>query len=108
MDSIKPMLSSKPRGFQRVNGRRVLKAIFWVLERDDFSSNHHPALSFCLSMIFFGKPVPTFPDHALTFRRGKTLRSPRVCANALIRGGGACAGSGASEAYLAIRSGTPI
>src|SRR6266568_6819967 len=35
------------------------------LERDDFSSNRHPALSFCLSMIFFGKPVPTFPDHAL-------------------------------------------
>src|SRR3984893_19494615 len=30
-----------------------------------FSSNPHPALSFCLSMIFFGKPVPTFSDHAL-------------------------------------------
>src|SRR5882672_6974150 len=52
-----------------------------VLERDDFSSNRHPALSFCLSMISAqtlrvcreGKPVPTphqvrgrlFPDHAL-------------------------------------------
>ena len=43
------------------------------LERDDFSSNRHPALSFCLSMIPAqtlrvcreGKPVPTFPDHAL-------------------------------------------
>src|SRR6266850_2943358 len=43
------------------------------LERDDFSSNRHPALSFCLSMISAqtlrvcreGKPVPTFPDHAL-------------------------------------------
>src|SRR6266850_6967356 len=43
------------------------------LERDDFSSNCHPALSFCLSMISAqtlrvcreGKPVPTFPDHAL-------------------------------------------
>src|SRR6266849_2431748 len=43
------------------------------LERDDFSSNRHPALSFCLSMISaqtlrvcpVGKPVPTFPDHAL-------------------------------------------
>jgi hypothetical protein len=34
-------------------------------ERDDFSSNRHPALSFCLSMILLGKPVPTFPDHAL-------------------------------------------
>ena len=44
-----------------------------ALERDDFSSNRHPALSFCLSMISAqtlrvcreGKPVPTFPDHAL-------------------------------------------
>src|SRR3984885_6949386 len=24
-----------------------------------------PSRSFCLSMIFFGKPVPPFPDHAL-------------------------------------------
>src|SRR6266581_8004745 len=46
---------------------------FARLERDDFSSNRHPALSFCLSMISAqtlrvcreGKPVPTFPDHAL-------------------------------------------
>jgi hypothetical protein len=53
-----------------------------ILERDDFSSNRHPALSFCLSMISAqtlrvcreGKPVTThrvvarghaFPDHAL-------------------------------------------
>jgi len=28
-------------------------------ERDDFSSNGHRALSFCLSMIFSEKPVPT-------------------------------------------------
>src|ERR1700704_2682375 len=43
-----------------------------VLERGDFSSNRHPAPSFCLSMISGqtlcvcpeGKPVPTFPDHA--------------------------------------------
>src|SRR5712671_4499489 len=41
--------------------------------RDDFSSIRHPALSFCLSMISGqtlrvcreGKPVSTFPDHAL-------------------------------------------
>src|SRR6266852_1989997 len=36
-----------------------------LLEPDDFSSNRHPALSFCLSMIFSEKPGPTFPDHAL-------------------------------------------
>src|SRR6266702_2355941 len=47
-------------------------------ERDDFSSNSHPALTFCLSMISAqtlcvcreGKPVSTFPDHALPEPRG--------------------------------------
>src|SRR6478752_3379157 len=33
-------------------------------ERDDFSSNRQPAVSFYLSMTFFRKPVPTFPGHA--------------------------------------------
>jgi len=63
-----------------------------ALERDDFSSNRHPALSFCLSMISAqtlrvcreGKPVPThrvvarghaFPDHALAFDRWGTRNS---------------------------------
>jgi hypothetical protein len=36
-------------------------------EQDDFSLNHHPALTFCLNMIFFRKLVPTFRDHALIF-----------------------------------------
>src|ERR1700720_2781077 len=36
------------------------------LERDDFSSNRHPALGYCLSMTFVRKPVPTFRDHALS------------------------------------------
>ncbi|WP_207234629.1 hypothetical protein, partial [Bradyrhizobium sp. Leo170] len=44
-----------------------------TLEHDDFSSNRHPALALCLSMISAqtlrvcreGKPVSTFPDHAL-------------------------------------------
>src|SRR6516165_6612658 len=35
------------------------------LERDDFSSNRHPALALCLSMSFFAKPVPTFAGHAV-------------------------------------------
>src|SRR5437588_11469924 len=43
-----------------------------ALERDDFPSNRHPTLSFCLSMIFFGKPVSTFPDHALGGARTRT------------------------------------
>ena len=38
------------------------------LERDDFRMNRHSALAYCLSMIFFGKPVTTFPDHALANR----------------------------------------
>jgi transposase len=29
--AIKPMLPNKPRGVRRVNGRRVLNGIFWVL-----------------------------------------------------------------------------
>jgi transposase len=28
---MKPMLSNKPRGIRRVNDRRVLNGIFWVL-----------------------------------------------------------------------------
>ena len=46
-----------------------------LLERDDLSSNRHPALSFCLSMISAqtlrvcreGKPVSTFPDFSVRF-----------------------------------------
>ena len=38
---------------------------FAGLERDDFSSNRHAALSFLFEHDLFGKPVPTFPDHAL-------------------------------------------
>jgi len=45
------------------------------LEWDDFSSNHHPALTFCLSMNFFRKPVPTFRDHALA---ASTVNPARV------------------------------
>jgi transposase len=31
--AIKPMLPNKPRGVRRVNDRRVLNGIFWVLFR---------------------------------------------------------------------------
>ncbi len=41
-----------------MNARRT----FW---QDDFSSNRHPALTFCLRMSLFAKPVPTFAGHAL-------------------------------------------
>src|ERR1700738_2219831 len=52
-------------GSQEVNNLLIQPRARTPLEHDGFSSNRHPALSFCLSMIFFGKPVPTFPDHAL-------------------------------------------
>jgi hypothetical protein len=39
-------------------GRRSFKKP--PLERDDFSSNRHPALSFCLSMIFSEKRCTLF------------------------------------------------
>jgi hypothetical protein len=64
-----------------------------ALERDDFSSIRHLALSFCLSMISGqtlrvcpeGKPVPTFPDHALVASKTMTGTfgtrfAQRVCA----------------------------
>src|SRR5205807_2116136 len=35
-----------------------------ILARDDASSNRHPAPSFLFEHDPFGKPVPTFPDHA--------------------------------------------
>jgi hypothetical protein len=37
----------------------VIRSLF-ELERDDFSSNRHPALSFCLSMILSENRYPLF------------------------------------------------
>jgi hypothetical protein len=42
-----------------------MPASLLALEQDDFSSKRHPALTFCLSMIFPENRIPTFPDHAL-------------------------------------------
>jgi hypothetical protein len=38
----------------------ILYAILGALEQDDFPSNHHPALSFCWSMIFSENRHPLF------------------------------------------------
>jgi hypothetical protein len=44
--AIKPMLPNKPRGVRRVNDRRVLNGIFWVLRsgapRRDLPKNYGP------------------------------------------------------------------
>jgi hypothetical protein len=62
-------------------------------ERDDFSSNRHPALSFCLSVISGhtlrvcpeGKPVPTFPGYrpAQSEIRGEFFGMPWMIPNLL-------------------------
>src|SRR6266404_4839643 len=44
-------------------------------------------LSFCLSMIFFGKPVSTFPDHALAFVMGYWAGRIAIAAGAAILAG---------------------
>src|SRR5882672_3076358 len=65
--------------------RPALSVIF-SLERDDFSSNRHPALSFCLSMTFSENRYPPigswpegmlFPDHALSLPVADAARSAR-------------------------------
>jgi transposase len=41
--AIEPMLPNKPRGVRRVNDRRVLNGIFWVLRRtrdDKLAANY--------------------------------------------------------------------
>jgi hypothetical protein len=43
------------------------------LERSDFSSNRHPALALCWSMIFFRRPVPASRDHALAGADGERI-----------------------------------
>src|SRR5204863_2841220 len=40
-----------------------------------FSSKCHPARSPCFAHDLFGKPVPTFPDHALASDRTNATRS---------------------------------
>src|SRR6516165_12258974 len=49
-----PRLEYEPAG--RAHAQSI------ALEPDGFSSNRHPALSFCLSMSFFAKPVPLLRD----------------------------------------------
>src|SRR5262249_45058663 len=50
------------RNLSAMHGSLATERQMVLLERDDFSSNRHPALAFWWSMIFFRKPVPTFRD----------------------------------------------
>jgi hypothetical protein len=69
--------------------RAPVHHLFHPLERDDFSSNRHPALSHlfehdlranALGVCREGKPLPTFPDHALNPRA--TEVDPRILCSA--------------------------
>jgi len=42
----------------------LLKSVRRILKRDEIRIHHHHASGYCLSVIF-GKPLHTFPDHAL-------------------------------------------
>jgi|GEM_PF-733713 len=55
----------------------VVAGASWAhnLERDDFSSNRHPALGSSWSMIFSRKPVPTFRHHALAHHEASANRT---------------------------------
>src|SRR5262249_41909623 len=80
------------------------------LKRDAFSSNRHPALDYCWSMMFFRKPVPTFRHHALS---GELTEIPRTACPATparpLRSG-TCATGSAARAYecrgSAVRTGS--
>ena len=62
--AIKPMLPNKPRGVRRVNDRRVLNGIFWVLRS--------------------GAPWRDLPE---------TYGPRTTCYNRFVRGGGLASGT---------------
>jgi hypothetical protein len=74
-------LSLTPFGAIGVRSRAGAPVRLTLQDWDDASSNRHPNLSFCLSMISAqtlrvcreGKPVPTFPDHAPRWRTAEAL-----------------------------------
>src|SRR5262249_45505180 len=72
---------------QRASAQRPVLGLRAALERDDFSSNRHHALTSSWSMIFFRKPVPTFRDHAL--KAGEDLMCDLCSRRSFMRGAGA-------------------
>jgi transposase len=59
--AIKPMLPNKPRGVPRVNDRRVLNGIFWILRSGapwrDLPDNFGPYTTCYSTMRMFGAPA---------------------------------------------------
>ncbi len=71
--AIKPMLPNKPRGVRRVNDRRMLNGIFWVLRSGapwrDLPEVHGPRTT-CYNRFV---PVLWRKRHKKNDRRGPTL-----------------------------------
>jgi hypothetical protein len=67
---IKPMLPNKPRGIPRVNDRRVLNGIFWVLRSGAICRIATVPLQLATTASFAGS--------ALEFGTGSWMRWPRV------------------------------
>ena len=98
--AIKPMLPNKPRGVPRVNDRRVLNGIFWVLRSGapwrDLPANFGPYTT-CYNRFVrwrragvWAKLMSTLLARITTFRRnghcsspsrGRSSSPPQLCAD---------------------------
>jgi transposase len=71
--AIKPLLPNKPRGVRRVNDRRVLNGIFWVLRSGapwhDLPENYGPPHYLLQSLRSVAAGWRLGPDHGCTRRR---------------------------------------
>ena len=70
--AIKPMLPNKPRGVRRVNDRRVLNGIFWILRSGapwrDLPENYGPYTT-CYNRFVRWAGWHLGPDHGSAGRR---------------------------------------
>ena len=71
--AIKPLLPNKPRGVRRVNDRRVLNGIFWVLRSGapwrDLPENYGPPHHLLQSLRSVAAGWRLGPDHGCAGRR---------------------------------------
>jgi transposase len=71
--AIKPMLPNKPRGVPRVNDRRVLNGIFWVLRSGapwrGLPENYDPRTTWLQSLRSLAAGWCLRPDHGSAGRR---------------------------------------
>src|ERR1700712_2314147 len=95
--ALKPMLPNKPRGVRRVNGRRGLNGIFWVLRSGapwrDLPETYGPCTTCYNRFVRWRRAGVWGPDHGCAgcrARRGgaddRYLRRARAPARSLYRG----------------------